>query len=217
MSIRVLLADDHSIVREGLRLLLQTDPEMVVVGEAEQGRDALEKVETLRPDVAIIDIAMPELNGLEVIERIVGAGSKCRSIVLSMYSNDDHIVRAIKVGAWGYLLKETAGREVIDAVRTVSMGRRYLSQKLLARGADRLFANPVGPLDQLSRREREVLQMVVEGQSSALIAEKLQLSPKTVETYRSRIMTKLDVPNLASLVKFAIQHGITPLEIQEQV
>lgn len=215
MTITILLADDHAIVREGLRFLLEAQPDMEVVAEASNGRDAVELAAELQPDVAIMDITMPGLNGIEASLQIKENSPDTRVIVLSMHSTSEHIFRALQAGAMGYLLKESAPPRVVDAVRAVHCGRRYLSSTIMDTLADdyvhqRSIADAESPLERLSPREREVLQLVVEGRSSAEIARTVHLSPKTVETYRSRLMAKLGVGDLISLVKFAIQHGLTP-------
>jgi DNA-binding NarL/FixJ family response regulator len=215
MSIRVLLADDHAVVRDGLRFLLESQPDIRVIGDAADGRTAVRLVAQLRPDVALMDIAMPELNGIEATGQIRAACPATRVVILSMHSTTEHIFRALQAGALGYLLKESAGAEVVAAVRTAHAGRRYLSQHIAETTPDLLATVTAGPharspLERLSAREREVLQLVVEGQSSAAIAETLALSPKTVETYRSRLMQKLGIGDLPTLVKFAVEHGLTP-------
>jgi len=217
MSITVFLADDHAVVRDGLRFLLEAQQDIEVVGDAANGRDAVRQVAQLNPAVVILDIAMPELNGIEAAGQIRETCPSTQVIILSMYSTAEHVFRALQAGARGYLLKESAGIEVVNAVRAVHLGRRYLSQKISDQVIDdyvrqRGDAETESPLARLSPREREILQLVVEGQSSVEIAEVLFLSPKTVETYRSRLMQKLGINNLPGLVKFAIQHGLTPLE-----
>jgi len=217
MSITVFLADDHAVVRDGLRFLLDAQPDIQVIGDAANGRDAMDQVPKLCPDVVVMDIAMPELNGIESTRRLVESCPSVRVIILSMHCTSEHIFRALQAGAQGYLLKESAGIEVADAVRMVHAGRRYLSAAISDRLIDdyvrqRQAAEAKSPLARLSPREWEILQLVVEGESSAHIAETLCLSPKTVETYRSRLMAKLGIGDLPSLVKFAIQHGLTPLE-----
>jgi DNA-binding NarL/FixJ family response regulator len=217
MTIRVFLADDHDVVRDGLRFILEAQGDINVIGDAADGRQAVCEVEQLHPDVVVMDIAMPELNGIEVTHQIQETCPSTQVVILSMYSTPEHIFRALQAGARGYLLKESAGQEVVNAVRAVHCGRRYLSQRIAETVIDdyvhqRQSAMDRSPLQRLSPREREILQLVVEGKSSAEIAEKLFLSPKTVETYRSRLMQKLGLENLPSLVKFAIQHGLTPLK-----
>jgi len=216
MNITVLLADDHAVVRDGLRSLLEALGDMTVIGDAADGREAVRQVAQLRPDVAIVDIAMPELNGIETTRHIREVCPSARVIILSMHSTAEHIFRALQAGARGYLLKESAGSELVHAVRAVHAGGYYLSQRIPSQVLDqalRQHKTPAteSPLARLSQREREILQLVVEGKSSAEIALTLSLSPKTVETYRSRLMEKLGVSDLPSLVKFAIQHGLTPL------
>ncbi len=212
--IRVLLADDHSVVRDGLRLLLQAAGDMEVVGGAAHGHEAVRMVRQLVPDVAIMDIAMPQLNGIEATVLIHEACPSVQVLMLSMHSTAEHIYRALSAGAAGYLLKESAGPELVAAVRAVHAGRRYLSQKIAETVVDDYIRERrvVGPLDSLSRRERQILQLVAEGRTTADTAKLLCLSPKTVETYRSRMMLKLGVPDFAGLVRFAVQHGLTPLE-----
>lgn len=212
--IRVLLVDDHAVVRVGLRALLEAQSDIEVVGDAANGREALRKSQQLNPDVVVMDIAMPELNGVEATQQMHDANPSTQVLILSMHSTTEHIFRALQAGARGYLLKDSAGSEVVDAVRVVHAGRRYLSHKIAANVIDDYIAerHRVSPLESLSRRERQVLQLVAEGKSSAAIATMLLLSPKTVDTYRSRMMTKLGIADLPSLVKFAIRHGVTPLD-----
>jgi len=214
MTIRVLLVDDHAIVRDGLRFLLEAHDEFDVVGGAANGRDALREARELQPDVVIMDLAMPELNGTEATRQIHDSCPSTQVLVLSMHSTAEHIYRALQAGAQGYLLKESAGPELLAAVRTVHAGRRYLSQKIAETMVDDYIRerHASSPLDSLSARERQILQYAVEGKSSAEAARALCLSPKTVETYRSRMMRKLGVTDLPALVRFAIQHGLTPLE-----
>jgi len=216
MSISVFIADDHTVVRDGLRLLIETQSDMKVVSEASNGREAASQVLRSKPDVVIMDIAMPELNGVEATRQIHENCPATKVIILSMHSSSEHIFQALKAGAHGYLLKESAGMEVISAIRAVHSGKRYLSEKIGGQMIDeyihhREIVETGSPLSKLSSREREILQLVVEGKSSADIAQTLFLSPKTVETYRSRLMQKLGISDLPGLVKFAIQHGITTL------
>ncbi|MFP4346024.1 MAG: response regulator [Anaerolineales bacterium] len=217
MIINVYIVDDHAIVRDGLSFLLEAQPDIRVVGRGANGREAVQDVLRLRPHVVVMDIAMPELNGIEATQQISELAPDVQVIILSIHSAHEHIYRALEAGARGYLLKESAGVEVSDAVRAVHAGHRYMSQKISDRLIEdyiqqRQLSAPPGPLSELSQREREVLQLVVEGKSSAEIAEILSLSPKTVETYRSRLMHKLEIEDLPSLVKFAIRHGLTSLQ-----
>jgi DNA-binding NarL/FixJ family response regulator len=216
-SITIFLADDHAVVRDGLRYLLEAQPDLTVIGDAANGRDAVRQVAQQCPDVVIMDIAMPELNGIEATQQIRQSCPATQVIILSMYATVEHIGRALQAGALGYVLKESAGLEVVEAVRAVQAGRRHLSQKISNQVIDnyvrqREAGSATNRLDRLSLREREILQLVVEGKSSAEIAKVLSLSPKTVETYRSRLMRKLGLKDLPSLVKFAIQHGLTSPE-----
>lgn len=211
MPIEVFLADDHAVMRDGLRLLLETQPDLQVVGEAATGREAVHQASLYCPDVLIMDIAMADLNGIDATRQVRVQCPDIQVVMLSMYSTDEHIARALQAGAIGYVLKESAGADVVTAVRAAYAGRQYFSPKIAVALADMRHLD-VSPLDSLSAREREILQLTVEGRSSAQIAQILALSPKTVETYRSRIMRKLGLHDLPSLVKFAIQHGLTSLE-----
>lgn len=211
MTIRVLLADDHAVMRDGLKALLEAAPDIRVVGEAADGRTAVRRVSELKPDVVIMDISMPELNGIEAARLMRERYADTRVVVLSMHSNTEHVYRALEAGALGYMLKESAGTEVVAAVRSVHAGHRYLSPSLAAAALE--AGEPIrraSPFERLSTRERQVLQLVVEGKSSAEIAGIVHLSPKSVDTYRSRVMKKLGVGDLPALIKLAIQHGITP-------
>jgi len=213
--ITVFLADDHTIVRDGLRLILDAQPDIQVTGDAGDGREAVRLVGQTSPDLVLMDIAMPQLNGIEATREIREKCPSTQVIILSMHATNEHIFRALDAGARGYLIKESAGREVVDAVRAVSADHRYLSQSVSDEVIDdyvrqRGAGAPKAPLDTLSAREREVLQLVTEGRSSAEIARAIHLSPKTVETYRSRLMRKLGVQDLPGLVKFAVEHGLTP-------
>jgi DNA-binding NarL/FixJ family response regulator len=213
MRTSVFVADDHAILRDGLATLLAAHPDMEVVGTAANGREAVSEVLRLAPRVAIIDISMPELDGIEAARQIVAANPEVHVMILSMHAGSQHVFHALEAGVRGYLLKESASREVIEAVRIVQSGRRYLSPRvaeIVAQGvSDR---NGVSPLSSLSQREREILKLVADGYSSAKIGAMLHLSPKTVDTYRSRMMQKLHVSDLAGVIKLAIQHGLTSLE-----
>jgi DNA-binding NarL/FixJ family response regulator len=213
MKLRILLADDHKILRVGLRSVLEAQEGLEVVAEAEHGRQAVQLAQKLRPDLVLMDIVMPELNGIEATQQILDLCPSTQVIILSIFSTGEHIFRALEAGARGYLLKESAGIEVVKAVRAVHARRRYLSQKISDTAIEdylrqRKSVKVKSPLARLSPREREILQLVVEGKSSAEIADGLPLSIKTVESYRSRLMKKLGIHNLPGLTKFAIQHGI---------
>lgn len=217
MQIQVFLADDHGVLRQGLALLLKAQPDMLVVGEADNGHDTVQQVRKLQPHVAVIDIAMSGLNGIEATRTIRADCPATQVVILSMYKTSEYIFRALKAGARGYVVKEAIGDELLEAIRTVHAGHRYLSAAVSDELVEDYLIQRKGdlvedPLETLSVREREVLQHVVEGRSSTEIAELINLSPKTVESYRSRLMQKLGVHDLPSLVKFAIQHGVITLE-----
>jgi RNA polymerase sigma factor (sigma-70 family) len=214
MTITVFLVDDHRILREGLGLLLQGQSDIRVVGEADNGREAVTKILAARPDIVLMDITMPELNGIEAARQIRSESPSTKIIILSVHSDSEHVFQVFQAGAQGYLLKESAGSEVVKAVRQVDAGQRYLSARLAEAGFEEYMDQRErrSPLEKLTDREREVFQLTVEGNSSAEIAQKLALSPKTVETYRSRIMEKLAVEDITGLVRYAIKHGLSPLE-----
>jgi DNA-binding NarL/FixJ family response regulator len=217
MIIRICLADDHAIVRDGLRLILQSQPNMKVVGEAADGHAAVSEILRLRPHVAVVDIALPQLNGIDATHQICQRWPTARILILSMLSASEYVVRALKAGACGYLVKGSTGTELIAAIQAVVAGHRYLSPKVSdqvahAFVAGRDLSRQDHPLATLSPREREVIQLVAEGKSSAEAGSLLGLSPKTVETYRSRLMSKLGLANVAGLVRFAIQQGLIKLD-----
>jgi DNA-binding NarL/FixJ family response regulator len=215
--ITILVVDDHAVVRDGLRLLLETQPDFQVVGDAGNGREAVHLISQYCPNVVILDIAMPDLNGIEAMRQIRAACPETQVIILSMHATGSYIIQALQAGANGYLLKAAAGNEVINAVRAVRSGQRYMSQKIIDTVINTYLSQPEilevrDPLARLSSREREILQLVVEGRSSIEIAQVLSISPNTVDTYRSRLMQKLGISDLPGLVKFAIQRGLISLE-----
>jgi DNA-binding NarL/FixJ family response regulator len=211
--ITVVLVDDHAVMRDGLRLTLEGHRDIQVLGEASNGYEAIRQVGDLRPDVIVLDIAMPQLNGIDAIPQLRQAAPAMQIVILSMHSYPEYALRALEAGALGYVLKESAAREVVDAIRSVHSKRRYLSPQI----ADALITQSIqahqmaNPLEALSQREREILQLIAEGKSNQEIADFLSLSTKSVETYRSRLMTKLDIHDLATLIRFAIKHGLSPL------
>lgn len=216
-KIRILLADDHRILREGLKFILDNQPDMIVIGEVSDGRQAVRETKRIKPEVLIMDIAMPELNGIDATRQIIEECPSVKVIILSMHYSTEHIYQALLAGAKGFVIKESAGKELIRAIRAVYGGHRYLSQKvdeILVEDylIQRQEIQPKSPLETLSPREREILQLVAEGKTSAAIADILFLSQKTVETYRSRLMQKLGLKDTTALVKFAISHGLTGLE-----
>jgi DNA-binding NarL/FixJ family response regulator len=214
MTIRVLIADDHGVVAEGLSYLIQAQPDMEVVGCVTDGRDAVRSAVLSRPDIVLMDIAMPELNGTEATHLICERGLDTRVVMLSMYSDPVHVCRALQAGASGYVVKKSVAKDLVEGIRTVHSGRRYLSRPLVDSVINEFVSKAAStePLDSLSSRERQVLQMLAEGHAVTAIAEALSLSPKTVETYRARMMEKLGIRDLAGLVKFAIQRGVTSID-----
>ena len=213
MPIKILIADDHGVVAEGLKHLIEAQPDMQVVAMASDGREAVRLAREAAPDVVLMDLSMPELNGADATRAILERDSRCRVIVLSMYADRAYVRRALKAGASGYVVKRSAAKEVVDAIRAVYAGQRYLSPKVADVVIDDYAAeDKQDPLARLSAREREVLQLLAEGRTGAEIAARLALSQKTVETYRARLVEKLGIRDVAGLVKFAIQRGIVSLE-----
>ena len=216
MKTRILLADDHKIIRDGLRSLIEKHPEMEVVGEAENGRTTVKLALELEPDVVIMDISMPDLNGIDATQQIVADVPDVKVIALSMHSDKRFVVGMFKAGACGYLLKDCAFDELEQAINTVLSDQTYLSPKIatvvIKNYVPHVSAQNTSAFSILSAREREVLQLLAEGKSTKQIASDLYLSIKTIETYRQKIMDKLDIHNLADLIKFAIREGLTSLE-----
>jgi DNA-binding NarL/FixJ family response regulator len=214
MTIRVLIADDHGVVAEGLRNLIDAQTDMKVIALAENGREAVRRAMESSPDVVLMDIGMPLLNGTEATRIIRERRPRTRVIMLSAYTDPVHVYRALRAGAAGYIAKKSVAKEVVDAIRSAHEGRHHLSGQLTEGLIDHVVHKAASeePLQRLSSRERQVLQMLAEGHSIAQIAKTLSLSPKTVETYRARMMQKLDIGDFAGLIRFAIQQGVTPLE-----
>jgi DNA-binding NarL/FixJ family response regulator len=217
--IRVLLADDHRLMRAGVRSLLTALRGVEVVAEADDGPEALEAIESLRPDIALVDITMPGLNGLDVVERAKRSAPECRCIILSMHAGEEYVLQALKVGAMGYLLKDGAVAELELAIHAVRRGDIYLTPSVSRHvidayrertnpGAQESGESPVAAVQTLTSRQREILQLLAEGNSSRAIAERLFLSPRTVETHRANIMARLDVHDTAGLIRHAIKAGL---------
>ena len=210
----IVLVDDHPIVRQGLRALLEAEAGWTIVGEAADGLSAVEIVEQLRPDVAIVDVVMPDLNGLEVVRRIRRRAPETLVIVLSMHAEEPYVLEALQGGAMAYVLKGMSTTSLVEAMHEVLGGRRYLSPPLTERAIDvyleRASATdrPIDQYDLLTPREREVLHLAAQGGSNADIADRLAISPRTVETHRANLMRKLDLRNHADLVRYAFQRGI---------
>ena len=215
--IRVVLVDDHHLVRQGIRALLEKAHDIEVVGEAADGREAVELVERMAPDVLVLDIAMPRLNGIQALERLRGLAVATQVVILSLYSDEATVRRALQSGARGYLLKRSVTEELLLAIRAAHRGGIYLSPSIsqslvadsLKGGAD---AEPDSPFDRLTPREREVLQLVADGRSNAAIARLLQVSERTVEKHRANLMAKLNVQDLPGLVRMAIKHRLIFLD-----
>jgi DNA-binding NarL/FixJ family response regulator len=212
--IRIVLVDDHALVREGVSRLLEVQPDMQVIGSFGEGAPAVAFAAEEEPDVAIVDVAMPNASGIDVVRQLREASADTHVLVLSMHSNPQYVHQALLAGALGYVAKESAGPVLVEAVREVQAGRRYLSESIGREALQRYLDDPArrDPMQQLSAREREVLRYTVQGHTIAQTAQHLGVSPKSVETYRSRLMTKLGIEDLPSLVKFAIRYGITSLE-----
>lgn len=217
MTVHVLLADDHPIIRQGLMRLLEAEPDMSVVGEAGDGLQAVQLAETLKPDVLVLDMMMPGLNGLEVLRQVKKRSPGTLNIVLSMQSADAYVVEALKCGASGYILKDSGPAEVVAAVRQVLQGQRFLSPKLSEKLIDAYIQSAekstADLYETLTDREREVLQMASESMTNAEIARRLSLSPRTVELHRSRMMNKLGLHNQTDLIRYAVKRGILPLDV----
>jgi two-component system, NarL family, response regulator NreC len=212
-QIRILLADDHTVVRRGLRLLLEGQPEFSVVAEASDGKQAVEAAETSRPDVVVLDVAMPNLNGIEAAQRILASNPAIAIVVLSMHSDEGYVLRALKAGAKGYLLKDAAEGDLIEAIKTVTRGKTFFSSEITkmlaedyvreirARGSEDSY-------ELLTPREREILQLLAEGKSNKDIAGMLNLSLYTVETHRRNLQDKLNVHSFAELILYAVRKGV---------
>jgi two-component system, NarL family, response regulator NreC len=213
MGLRILLADDHTLVREGLRKIIEAQPGWEVVAEADDGRDAVRRALELKPDLVIVDLAMPQLSGVDAIQQIVRRLPSTRVLVLSMHADEVYVTRALKAGAHGYLLKDSAGTDLLRAVTALAQRKSFFSpavsrvmlddyvRHLAERGITDRY-------DTLSEREREVFQLIAEGRANKEIADILHLSPSTVETHRARIMEKLDVHSAVEIVLYAVRRGI---------
>jgi DNA-binding NarL/FixJ family response regulator len=214
-SIRILLADDHTLVRAGIRSLVQSLPGVQVVAEAGDGREALSLIETHQPDVALLDIAMPGLNGLEVAAQVADNFPFVRVLILSMHATEEYVLRALRAGAAGYLLKDADTAELELAIKAVTNGETYLSpavSKHVTEYVRRIGEGEHSTLERLTPRQREVLQLVAEGHTTQEIARLMNLSVKTVETHRTQLMDRLDIHDIAGLVRYAVREGLVILE-----
>jgi two-component system response regulator NreC len=207
-KIRILLADDHRMVRRGLRFILESQDDMEVVAEAGNGREAVEQTLTLRPDVVIMDVTMPELGGIEATRRIHEAAAGTKVLALSIHRDGVYVREIVRAGAAGYILKESADTELLAATRAVAEGNSYLSPEVAGAVLQDYRKRVTDPIDLLTPREREILQLIAEGRTNKEIAAHLKLSVYTVDGHRTRIMEKLGLHNIGMLVRFAIKHGL---------
>lgn len=214
---RILIVDDHELLREGLRAILEKDPTLEVIGEADDGQEAVHQVRETAPDVVLMDISLPGgLGGLEATEAILGEHPNVKVLILTQYENPEYIRRAIRIGAHGYLLKRSASAELKDAIRTVEAGRRYLhprvSEELIDLVASGRGLEEEDPYESLTRRERQVFKLLAEGKTSREIAKYLGISPKTAMTHRSHVMEKLDLHSRSELIRYAIRKNVIEVE-----
>jgi two-component system response regulator NreC len=213
MKIRILLADDHTILRAGLKMMLNAQPDMEIVGEAQDGRQAMQEAQRLQPDIVLMDITMPDMNGIEATKQIKKLLPEIKILILTMHEHDEYIFQALRAGASGYMLKEAADTELISAIHIIQSGQFYLSptaQSVMV--GDYLQRLRTGEdkdsYSSLTEREREILKLVAEGYTNNQIAERLVISPKTVDTHRTHIMDKLNLHSRAELVKYAMRRGL---------
>ena len=206
--IRILLADDHAVVRQGFKMILSAQTDMEIVGEAGNGREAVEQAEQLRPDIVVMDVAMPELNGIEATRRLAASVPHTRVVALSMHKDSVYVREILRAGARGYLLKDSGASDLVSAIRAVAGGESYLSPAVSNAVLDDYRRHVTNPIDLLTSREREVLQMLAEGKTNKEIAVVLNLSVYTVDAHRGRIMEKLNVHSINELVRFAVRNGL---------
>jgi DNA-binding NarL/FixJ family response regulator len=216
-TVKILIVDDHTIVRQGLRALLEAQTGFQVVGEAENGRDAVKKAQELTPDVVIMDVAMPILNGLEATRQIKRLLPDTKVLALTMYNDEEYVFQILKSGASGYLIKETAANELITAIQSVNSGTPFFSPLISRKIMESYLKEDEekktrGESDKLTNREKEVLQLITEGHTNNEIANLMNISVKTVETHRAHIMSKLDIHDVAGLIKYAIKKGLVVLD-----
>ena len=212
-KIRLLVGDDHTLLRQGLRKILEERPEWEVVAEVGDGREAVRKCIELKPDVAVLDVAMPLLNGIDATHQIVRKVPETRVLVLSMHSDEAYVTRALQAGATGYILKDSAGKDLLKAIASVASGQAYFSPAIARLMLDDYVRRVAGSgvvdrYETLSEREREIFQLIAEARTNKEVAELLEISPATVETHRARILQKLDIHNTAELVLYAVRRGV---------
>jgi DNA-binding NarL/FixJ family response regulator len=214
--IKILIAEDHHIVRQGLRAILERQPDFEIVGETGEGTQVSPLVRVMSPDVLVADVMMPGLNGLEIARLVHERHPNTKVVILSMHADESYVLQALRNHASGYVLKDSGATELVHAIREVTQGNRYLSPRLAEKAIDSYVqasqGDPTSPYEKLTSREREVLHLVAEGHSSREIASILSISPRTVESHRANMMEKLSLENQTDLIRFAIQRGIIPLE-----
>jgi DNA-binding NarL/FixJ family response regulator len=212
----IVLADDHHVVRQGLRVLLEAQPDFQLVGEAGDGLEAVQLTERLKPDVLVIDLMMPSLNGLEATRQVSQRSPHTRVVILSMHANEAYVLESLRNGAAGYVLKDSSAADLVHAVREVVAGRRYLSSPLSERAIEAYIQKAtdvtLDPYEMLTNREREVLHLAAEGYTNAEIADQLSISPRTAETHRANLMHKLGLRTHTDLIRYALRRGILPME-----
>jgi two-component system response regulator NreC len=208
-SLKIFLADDHTIVRQGLKLILSAQPDLEVVGEAANGKEAVDQVQKLKPDVVLMDVAMPELNGIEATRRMVDVNPRVKILVLSMHKESVYVREILKAGARGYILKDAIDSELLNAVRSVARGDGYISPAVSGALLNDYRKDVTDPAELLTKREREVLQLIAEGKTNKEIATRLNLSVYTVDSHRGKIMEKLNLHSTGELVRFAIKNGLS--------
>jgi two-component system response regulator NreC len=212
-KLKLVLADDHTLMRHGLRKILEERPEWEVIAEVGDGREAVKKCIALKPDVAVLDVAMPLLNGIDATQQIVRKVPETKVLVLSMYSDEAYVTRALQAGATGYMLKDSAGKDLLKGIASVAAGQAYFSPAIASLMLDDYVRRVAGSgivdrYETLSEREREIFQLIAEARTNKEVAELLEISPATVETHRARILQKLDIHNTAELVLYAVRRGV---------
>lgn len=206
--IKIVLADDHTVVREGFRMVLETQAEFQVIGEGRDGLEAIRLVETLKPDVLVVDLMMPGINGLEVVRQV---HNHTRVVVLTMHDHESYVLEALRNGAYGYVLKDATPKELVEAIQKAAIGQHYLSAPFADRAIElyaQMHVSAEDPYDTLSDREREVLQLAGQGYSNQEIGEMLKISSRTVEVHRAKLMRKLNIKGQTELIRYVIQHGL---------